>query len=261
MNQKPKIVTFDIESALQLAYCWGPAFRTRISPEQVITPKYLLGFSWKWLEENKTHQCFIHQGRRKNLANHNDYEIVLKLWEVLDEADIVITYNGANFDVKLFNTMCMKHGLTPPSPYQHVDLIKTARSRFRFDSNKLDEINKFLGYDGKHVMKYQDWIDCYNNDLTILQKMADYCDRDVEALEQVYIKFQSWIHNHPNMSVLMGDRVCPKCGSEHIKPGGWTIRYANGKQYRRVICKTCGAHAVDKNEHKGSRKDKALIQK
>lgn len=259
--KKLRIVTFDIESALQLAYCWGPSFRTRITPEQVITDKYLLGFSWKWLDEDKTHQCFIHQGGYRKLANHNDVDIVTKLWEVLDEADIVVTYNGANFDVKLFNTMCLKHGLTPPSPYRHVDLIRTARGIFRFDSNKLDEINKFLGYAGKHVMTYQDWINCYNNDKEALQKMADYCDRDVEALEQVYLKLRPWINNHPNMSVLLGEKVCPKCGSKEIAPGGWTIRYANGKQYRRVKCKGCGAHAVDKNEFKGGREDKAIIQK
>lgn len=258
-NKKPRILTFDIETSVQLTYSWGASWKTRISAQQVITPKYFLGFSYKWLDEEETHQVFIHQGKKANLKKHNDTAVIKKLWELLNEADAVITYNGDSFDIKYFNTMCVKHNLPPTTPFKSIDLIKTARGRFRFETNKLDDVNKFLGFDGKHSMCYQDWIDCYNNDLVALQKMADYCDRDVEALEQAYLKLLPWIKGHPNMSILKGETCCTKCGGTNLRKGGWTVRYANGKQYRRVLCQECHTHCVDKNEFKGGREQKALI--
>lgn len=221
----------------------------------------MLGFSYKWYHEDETKSFFLYPNcSHRAFVNHNDEAIIRKLWEILDEADIVITYNGVNFDVKHFNTWCLKYNLTPPSPYKHVDLLKTARGRFKFESNKLDEVNKDLGYDGKSPMEFDDWVGCYKNDKESFIKMAKYCNRDVEALEQVYIRFMPWIHNHPNMSVIIGEECCPKCGSPEIRPGGWTIPYANGKQYQRVICKTCGAHAVNKNNFRGGRDTKPLVQ-
>lgn len=258
-NKEPRILTFDIESSLQKAYIWQPGWKLNVSYTSVIEEQFMLGFSYKWLDEQEVYGESLHKESVKSFLSHNDRSLVLKLKKLLDEADVVVTYNGNRFDIPLFNGLCLKYGITPPSPYKSVDLFQTVRSKFKLNSKKLDYINKLLGYEGKDEMCYQDWIDCDKNIVSAYEKMETYCNRDVIALEEAYKRILPWIRNHPNMSVLTGDTCCTKCTSTNLRKGGWTIRYANGKQYRRVICQDCGNHCVDKNESKGGRDDKALI--
>ncbi|NIV35232.1 MAG: hypothetical protein GWN58_38990, partial [Anaerolineae bacterium] len=43
-------------------------------------------------------------------------------WELLDEADAVVHYNGKKFDIPTLNREFVKYGFTPPSPYKQIDL-------------------------------------------------------------------------------------------------------------------------------------------
>lgn len=63
---------------------------------------------------------------------------------LLNEADAVVHYNGAKFDIPTLNKEFILHGLPPPAPYKQIDLLRTARSQFKFPSNKLDYIAQAL---------------------------------------------------------------------------------------------------------------------
>lgn len=258
--RKPKILTFDIETSLQLAFTFGTGWKCRIMHDDIIEEQYMLGFSYKWLDKEDVGNEFLHQGPKRKFKAHDDEAMIRKLHKLLDEADIVVTYNGNRFDIPFFNARCLKYGLTPPSPYRSVDLFTTVRSKFKLNSKKLDYVNKFIGYSGKDAMCKQDWVDCHYNDVDAYEKMATYCDRDVVALEEAYIRVLPWITNHPNISQMSGKHCCPKCGSGELSLGGWTIPYMNGKQYRRKICANCGCHCVDRNIEKQVRADKPLVQ-
>lgn len=142
MTKKSKILLFDIETAPIVGYTWG------LWEQNVIDTKeewYMLTFSYKWLGEKTTHVLSLPDLPTYKLDPKNDCELVAKLWELFDEADVVIAHNGDAFDIKKANIRFIKHGFTPPTPYKSIDTKKVAKSVFKFDSNKLDNLGKFLG--------------------------------------------------------------------------------------------------------------------
>ena len=70
------------------------------------------------------------------------------------------------------------------------------------------------------------------------RKMVHYCKGDVALLEKVYLKLRPYMNNHPNIGVLNGDVVCPKCGGKNISYRGYAITAAC--RYRRFQCNACG---------------------
>lgn len=242
-----KILTFDIETGIRANLAFGTG-KNWLRSDDFIDPAYFLGFSWKWLEEDKVGRLFLHDVNKKAVKDKNDKKLVQKLWKLLDEADAVVTYNGNGFDIKVFNAKCLEYGMPPPSPFKSIDLFPVAKRKFRLDDKKLDTVAKTLGIGGKNPMTKQDWVDCYFGDLEAFEKMAVYCDKDVALTEEVYKKLRPWIDNHPNMSQFLGGVRCTKCGSTDFdqEKGGWTIPYANGKKYKRHVCQNCGSHFVNK---------------
>lgn len=256
-----RIVTLDIEVSTVPVHTWGCGWKVKVGPQQIIQDQFMLGFSWKWLDEKKTHNMFMHSLPDEEFMSHDHTAIIKKMWEVLDEADIVITYNGDSFDLAKFNGYCLALGLKPPSKYKSVDLFKTVKRKFNIESKRLDYVNKLLGYQGKDEMCYQDWLDCWMNDIPAYKKMAKYCDRDVVALEEAYKNLLAWIDNHPNLSQISGETCCPKCGSkDYAENGGWTIPNLHGFRRRRHICKECECHFVNPNIKEKVREDKAMVQ-
>lgn len=248
---KPRILTFDVETGLRTALAFSTG-KTWLKGHQFLTPEHLLGFSYKWLDEADVGRLFLHEINKKAVREKNDEKLIKLLWKLLDEADAVVTYNGNGFDIKLFNAKCLQYGLRPPSPFKSIDLYPTAKRKFKLDDKRLDTVAKALGFDGKNPMEYNDWVECYHGNLEAFEKMAIYCDKDVELTEQVYYKLMPWIDNHPNMSQLYQEACCTSCGNTNFdtNKGGWTIPYANGKQYKRHVCPNCGTHFVNKSIHK-----------
>ena len=241
-----KILTFDIETGLRSCLTFSTG-KTWLKGHQFVDKEHLLGFSWKWLGEDAVERLFLHEVGKVAVKKKDDRKLVQKLWLLLDEADAVITYNGNGFDIKLFNAKCLQYGLTPPSPFKSIDLYPVAKRRFKLDDKKLNTVSNALGLGGKDVMTYDDWVECYFNNIEAFEKMATYCDKDVLLTEQVYTKLLPWINNHPNISQFKGEVCCTSCGSNSYSDGGWTIPYVNGKRYRRHVCKDCGKHYVNKN--------------
>ena len=83
-------------------------------------------------------------------VNQSSHKKMLKgLYKLLDEADAVVHFNGSRFDVPVVNKEFLLQGWAPPSSYQQIDLLKTARKQFKFPSNKLDYIAQALKLGGK----------------------------------------------------------------------------------------------------------------
>lgn len=76
-----------------------------------------------------------------------------------------------------------------------------------------------------------------------LEKMEEYNKKDVQVLEEVYVKLRPWIKSHPNLA-LHYDNIesrCPNCGSEHLvwEEGKYYVTPMN--RYSAVRCGDCGA--------------------
>ena len=157
-----KVLFFDIETAPNLAYVWGQW------QQDVIDHKrewYILCFSYKWEDQKKTHVVSLNDFDLYNEDSENDLEVVKKLWELIDEADIVIGHNSDAFDIKKANARFVYHELGPPSHFGSVDTLKIARRYFKFNSNRLGHLGEHLGLGGKEVTGgFQTWAGCMKGD-------------------------------------------------------------------------------------------------
>lgn len=235
-----KILLLDIETLyMEVRGIWN--LKTEyIQPDRVVKDWSILCYGAKWLFEPKVVGASV---TPKEAVAREDGSIIAGLWKFLDEADIVVTQNGREFDIKKINTKFLKYGFPPPSFYSVVDTLKVAREKFGFTSNRLDELGKhILGIGGKIKMSMPDWDACAEGSQAGLDKMFTYCKRDVAPLlEDLYLKFLPWIPNHPNLAIYTDhDKdVCPRCESTDLS---WSVKYPTPQgMYEGFRCSACGA--------------------
>lgn len=204
----------------------------------VKNPTYMLSFSWKWLGEKSVHAFCLPDfpGYKKN--KQDDSKLLEKLWEMMDEADIIVAHNGDRFDIKKTNARFIINGMGPPSPCKTIDTLKIARASFGFDSNKLNDLAKYLKIGGKipHTGMHL-WLGCMNGDPASWKVMRKYNKHDVSLLEQVYLKIRPWAKNHPNLNTFSHSIACPTCQSENTQRRGEdrTLK----RTYQRYHCQDC----------------------
>jgi len=233
-----KILEIDIETAPHSAYIWS-CFTKYISPDHIEVPGYTLCFAARWKGDNKVmfHSIWT-----------DGFEGMLDAaWQLLNEADAVIHYNGKKFDVKILNGEFLVQEWTPPAPYAQIDLLPVVRRNFRFPSNKLDYVCKRLGLGAKvHHRGMELWTEVMEGDKKSCKEMMEYNIQDVHLLTPLYERLLPWITEHPNYGMFSdSDRpVCTNCGSENLHKEG--TRATKTQLYQRYQCQDCGTWLQDR---------------
>lgn len=230
---KMRVLFLDIETAPNLVYAWG-LWRQNIAINQIVEPSHVMCWSAKWLGEKEIMFASREGGKTK--------EMLAKIWDLLNEADVVVTYNGKSFDVPRLNNEFKKHGFAPPSPYQQVDLYRVIRSVFDLPSNKLEYVVRYFNIGHKvKTAGMELWVGCMNGDKKCWAKMESYNKGDVKLTERLYKEILPWIKGHPNHGLFMGaEIVCPNCGSTSVQKRGLSISGANIYQRYQCMEKSCG---------------------
>lgn len=224
-----KILAIDIETSPNEGYFWG-LWDQNIGLHQLTKSGEVMCWGAKWLGEDEIIFRSILNGKKK---------MVKTAWKLLDEADVVIHFNGKRFDIPWLNREFLEAGLAPPSPYRQIDLM-TVSKQFKFPSHKLAYITKRLGLLGKIEHEGFDlWVKCMAKDPEAWKRMEEYNVRDVVELEELYGILKPWIKSHPSWGAFTGKDVCPKCNSENLKKRGYA--YTTQSRYQRLICGDCGA--------------------
>ena len=98
-----------------------------------------------WDHENKMMFNSIYKNKKEFKKDmENDESIMQSIWDLIDEADYVVTHNGKRFDIPKLNSRFIHHKLSPPSTYKHIDTCSIAKSVFAFSSNSLKHLAKSL---------------------------------------------------------------------------------------------------------------------
>jgi hypothetical protein len=240
----PRIVTLDIETAPLESYHWG-LWDQNIGLEQIVCEWSILSFSAKWLGDSRV--IYQDTGGRGPAKVRDDRAVVRALWDVLDEADIVIAQNGKAFDVKKINARMLLLGFRPYSPIKIVDTMLAARRHFEFSSNKLAWLSKHLTPAKKSTHKkfpgFELWAQCLKDNPEAWAEMRKYNCQDTVATEQLYLRLRPWIEGHPNVAAYAsGEKVaCPKCGGVDLQMRGRSLTQFG--EYHRYQCKGCGGWA------------------
>lgn len=242
---KPKILFVDIETAPTLAHIWS-LWDQRVGLNQIIEDWYMLSWSAMWLdseEDDVMHDRLINYLPSDCIYHeHCDEDIIRSLWDLFDQADIIIGHNIKKFDDKKFKARCLFFGLNPPSSYRVVDTLDIAKQAFSLTSNKLDYLASYLGLPNKVAHEGHGlWVKCMIGDEEAWDTMTEYNNYDVVLLRDVYFKIRKWAKNHPNVALFYDDDLirCTVCGSSEIKSTGNTVK-TNLGEYKEVRCKCCG---------------------
>lgn len=206
---------------------------------EVESPPFLLSFSAKWLGEPKVYTYALPDFPGYKKDKHNDEKLVKKLAEILESADIIVAHNGDRFDITMTNTRLITHSLPPLSPKKTIDTLKIARQKFKFLSNRLDDLGNVLGVGRKlsHTGKKL-WFACMAGDPKAWKMMKAYNEQDVRLLERVYLKLRPFATSHPNINTLTRQiGACPKCGSTRLHKRGFT--YTRTSEVQRFQCIDC----------------------
>lgn len=229
-----RILILDIETTPNLCWTWG-LWNQNIQPANVVQPKGVLSWAAKWYGEKNMYFA--------GLNTHEKGAMLEEVYELLNQADAVVHYNGAKFDIPILNGEFAKQGWEQPDPFKQIDLLKTVRQNFGFVSNKLDFVAKELGLAGKLSTGGMElWIKCMAGDQKAWAKMEKYNKQDVVVTEQLYDEVKGWIKSHPNHGLYVDDTagrpVCTNCGSTHVNKKG--VERLKMRTYRRYRCTDCG---------------------
>lgn len=236
-NTSNRVVCLDIEISPREVYVWsGRNYEVDVIEE--IKPWSMLCFSWQWMP-GKTKVFSQRMGKKYKPGKLDDREVVQKLQQLLNEADVVLTHNGKKFDIKKFNSRCLFHKIKPPSSFHQIDTYQLFKGNFAEDSNKLQEIaEKYgLGSKVKHG-GFPLWKACMRGDEKAWKLMEKYNRRDVDLTVAAYNLIKVWIDRK---KPLWDSRMpCPECKSYNTTKH--KRRWVGKKEYIQRQCQDCGRY-------------------
>lgn len=227
-----KILIYDIETTPILGYTWS-TFKTDVI--DVVQDWQMICFAYKWYDKKK-----IHFVRPEKGDPWNDKAMVQQLWDLFNEADVIVGHNVDRFDIRKANALFFRHGLTPPSPFKSVDTLKVARKAFHNSSNRLDALGQLVGIGRKK--QTQGYMELFKGTMLAdspsgWKTMREYNLQDVKLTEDLYVKLLPWIKSHP--IDLDNPDGCPTCGSLNLQRRGF--RDLKSFRYPRYYCNDCGS--------------------
>lgn len=239
-----KVLFLDLEVSASIVAAFS-MFKHFSSPDHVIQFPYILTYAVNWLHEDSDKvECYgLDDFDTFDTDVRNDYELVTRLWKLLDKADIVVIQNSS-FDVGYMNQRFAYHNLPEPSPYRVVCTLKANKKAMALPSNSLGYVTKYFELPHKklHHEGISLWIRCMDGDIDAFASMKEYNIGDIPTLRELYLKIRAFIPNHPNVALYFGDQGkmrCSTCGSEHLE-------LLEGKAYTNLSifdayrCKDCG---------------------
>ena len=246
MNSVKKTLVFDIETSAITAQVWGLKDQN-IGLNQIVEDWHLMSFAAKWLGDPPSKVMYMDQSGVKDIRN--DKKLLQAMWNLLDEADTVITQFGTGFDAPKLNSRFVMSGMKPPSPYQHLDTYRIAKRSFGFTSNKLEYLTdklctKYKKLSHKKFPGMSLWNECKNGNKAAWKEMKKYNIHDVLSTEELYTKLRAWApETMPKpYEVASINRDCGICGALGTVFGNGT-RQIKTKRYQRLLCNRCGSYS------------------
>lgn len=201
----PRILFFDIEIAPLKAHLWS-MWQQGVGLNQIESDWYMLSFCCKWADSDEV----FYFDQRNATDIEDDYELVLKLWHFLNEADIVVGQNSKRFDTRKANARFILNGLPKPSVYRQIDTMEIAKRQFGFTSNRLEYMTDKLctTYKKSKHKKFNGhelWSECLKGNMEAWQEMEEYNRLDVLSLEELYNVLSSWDNTLPNFDCYVDE--------------------------------------------------------
>lgn len=233
-----RVLTIDIETTPNLVWKWGDLWRPESANLQMlVAPTRTICVAGKWLDERKV----MFASEWKDGAD----AMIARVHSWLEEADVVVHFNGIRFDIPHINREIATRHLMRPSPYKHVDLKNVVQQNFNFPSSKLAYVAPALHLEEKmETGGFGLWIDSMAGDDKARRKMEKYNKQDVRTTEQLFLELrdQGWLTGKlPHAALVPGSGLylgsCPHCGSDWRQKRGY--HYTPTARFPKYQCMDC----------------------
>ena len=235
-----KLLMWDLENSAATGRHWG-LFDQNIGLNQVVDPGRIMSFAARWYGAPKKDVVFrsvFHDGQQTMLES---------AYDLLDEADALVSWNGAGFDTKKMNWEFELHkirGGGPYSPVKEIDLMKEHKRNFRTLSNKLEFVSAQLLGESKVTHEgFKLWLAAEGGDPKAWDRFKRYNIQDVNLLVKLYDRMLPWLR-HPNQNLYnRTEGACPSCGQFKLTKQG--VRHTLTRSYQRFQCAGCKSWSTD----------------
>jgi uncharacterized protein YprB with RNaseH-like and TPR domain len=228
-----KRLFLDIETTPNIVLSWETGYNLTISHDNIVKERAIICICYKWAGEKKINSLTWDN-------KQSDKKMLETFIPIMNAADECVAHNGDSFDIKWVRTRCIKHGIPMTPSITSIDTFLLAKKGFRFNSNSLDYISRFLSVGKKKETTFSLWKEILlNNDKTSLRTMVDYCKQDTALLEGVWNKLNPYVLASSNFAAYASH--CPECSSSNTVVNKRRIT-ANG--YRKITfrCTDCGKY-------------------
>lgn len=260
INNKIKILVFDLETAPITAYTWG-IYDQHIGLNQIKADWFILSWAAKWYGEPASKTMYMDGSKLQDPSN--DKKLVEGLWNLLDQADIVITQNGDKFDIKKFNARAIIHKLPPVGGFRSTDVMKESKKVFGFTSQSLEYTSNVLNTKYKKLKHakfpgMELWTEILKGNRAAWKEMRVYCTHDVLATEEKYQRIQGWIKTQNLASYYEDCKLRCFCGSRNLSAK--EVRRLASGHFQGYICLDCGKRLQSKYNLLSKIKKRSLLK-
>lgn len=169
---------------------------------------------------------------------HDDSAVCSFAYDLLHDADAIVTHNGKRFDWKFLQTRLTVHGMATLPKIPHIDTCQLAKRNLSLYSNRLKDVAALLTPERKIHTGGELWTEVYRGNKKAMKDMAIYCEQDCIATEAVFQKLKQFAGNLPNRNLYTGKDGCPTCSSHKVQKHGTRPTKTMLKQ--RYRCMDCG---------------------
>lgn len=259
LRQLPRILTIDIETSPNALAGWA-LFNQNFSLDQIEREWFLLSYTAKWLDSDEV----IYNDMKGKVKTEDDTELLQELWNLFDQADILVGQNHKKFDIKKINARMLMQGITKPySPVKTEDTLDIAKRKFGFTSNKLawlsEHLNiKFKKQDHDKFAGYKLWKECMSENVEAWDSMKEYNIFDVLSTEELWLTLRAWDDKSVNFALYLNDdNMMCKCGSHNLVKEGFA--YTSLSKFQQYRCQDCGGFMRGRVNHFTKEKRASLL--
>lgn len=185
----PKILYFDIETAMSQAYIYDLYIPSkRLMYDMIYAHGFVINWSAAWIHP-KTYQitkqfsgvCTAEEAKRKD-----DRRILKQIWSMMEEADYWVGHNSDNFDIKMLKWRFTRLDMGYPFEAKRLDTFKLYGRETRPMSRALDYLSPELGGGLKKGLDKSEWQAIVAKEThrdrreSLLKKADKYCRGDVK---------------------------------------------------------------------------------
>lgn len=251
-TNEPKLLFLDIEKTQALSGHFDQ-WQVNLSQDHKFRESHILSHSFAWgngvvegsvLDADELKKDVLRSFIEDDITTRIDENLVYELWALLDNADVVVAYNGKRYDIKEINSAFLKYGLSPPSPYKVIDPMVIAKQKFRLPFKSMKYLAEFLGV----TLKIENsgiklWKACLLGDHKAIETMLEYNKGDIVTLRDIFYKIIAWGNDGVNMALYneSGSPSCPHCASTDLEEVSGKFVYTAESKYVLYKCNTCTA--------------------